>query len=111
MGITFISGPMTGYPNFNYPAFHEVGEYLKSRGERFLSPAHGRFGHPRTAPAPDEAKPWEFYMRESIKQLMLCDRILMLPGWSNSEGAWLERDLAKNLGMRIEYWSMTFSDS
>ena len=104
MGITFISGPMLGLPDFNYPAFHKAGEYLKSRGERFLSPAHGRFGHPRPAPTPEEARPWEYYMRESIKQLVLCDRILMLPGWSNSEGSRIERDLANTLRISIEYW-------
>lgn len=100
----FISGPMTGHVDFNYPAFHEAGAYLKEHGHRFLSPAHGRFGHPRTAPAPDEAKPWESYMRESLKQMLYCDRILMLPGWENSRGATIEKELAETLGMTIEHW-------
>lgn len=104
MGITFISGPMSGYEDFNYPMFHEAGAYLKEHGHRFLSPAHGRFGHPRQPPEPHEAKPWEYYMRESLKQLLFCDHILMLPGWEKSRGACIEKELAKNLGMPIEYW-------
>lgn len=103
----FISGPMSGLPDFNYPLFHEVGRYLDGLGVRFLSPAHDLTGAEILPPEPEFAKPWEHYMRESIKKLMDCDRILMLPGWSNSEGAWLERDLAKNLGMPIEYWRIS----
>ena len=96
---------MSGYEDFNYPAFHEAGRYLDGMGVLFLSPAHDLTGAEILPPEPEYAKPWEYYMRESIKKLMLCDRILMLLGWSNSEGAWLERDLAKNLGMPIEYWT------
>lgn len=103
----FISGPMSGLPDFNYSAFHEAGECLKSRGEKFLSPAHGRFGHPRESPTVDEAKPWEYYMRQSLKQLLLCDHILMLPGWENSRGATIEKELAIILNMQIEYWNQS----
>lgn len=104
MGITFISGPMSGHEDFNYPAFHEVGEYLNGLGVRFLSPAKGWTGAEIPPPVPEFAKPWEFYMRESIKKLMDCDRILMLPGWENSRGACIEKELAETLGMPIEYW-------
>lgn len=102
--IWFISGPMSGHDDFNYPAFHEAGDYLKKHGHRFLSPAHGRFGTPRQAPAPHEVKPWEYYMRQSLKQLLFCDVILMLPGWENSMGATMEKNIAQDLKMPIEYW-------
>lgn len=104
MGITFISGPMSGYEDFNYPMFHEAGECLQAKGERFFSPAHSKGGVAKSPPRPEFAEPWEYYMRQSIRLMLYCDRILMLPGWENSRGACLERDLAKNLGMPIEYW-------
>lgn len=99
----FISGPMTGHAEFNYPAFHRVGEELKKNEFKFLSPAHGRFGHPYQPPNPDEEHPWEEYMRSSLKKLLLCDSIYMLSGWEDSRGAILEHHIAKQLNMTIHY--------
>ncbi|MDN6286080.1 MAG: DUF4406 domain-containing protein [Corynebacterium casei] len=103
----FISGPMSGLPDFNYPSFHEAGEYLQAKGERFFSPAHFKSGVAKPPPRPEFAEPWEYYMRQSLKQLLLCDRILMLPGWENSRGATIEKELAIILNMQIEYWNQS----
>lgn len=108
MGISssmtiFISGPMSGHKDFNYPAFHRAGEELKKNEIKFYSPVHGRFGHPRPAPTQETAKPWEYYMRQSLKQLLLCDSIYMLAGWEESHGARLENGIATTLGMTIYY--------
>jgi len=102
--MIFISGPMTGHKDFNYPLFHEVGRKLKDKKKLFYSPAHHWTGKELEPPKPEEAKSWDYYMRRSLKMLLDCDHILMLPGWQESEGAWLERDLAKNLGMKITYY-------
>ena len=99
----FISGPMHGLPDFNYPMFHKAGDYLKAQGKQFLSPAHGRFGHPRTPPAQGH-RPLAHDIRHTLKQLLLCDSILMLPNWRDEDDSWLQRDLANNLNMPIEYW-------
>lgn len=102
----FISGPMSGYEDFNYPLFHEVARKLAERGELFYSPAHHPvMGYELEPPEPDEAMSWEYYMRESLKMLLDSDRILMLPGWEKSRGAILERELAVALKMQINYWS------
>lgn len=103
----FISGPMSGLPDFNYPAFHEAGEYLHAKGEIFFSPAHDWMGKERQPPTPEEEKPWEHYMRKSLKMLLDCDRILMLPGWEKSRGATIEKELAIILNMQIEYWNQS----
>ena len=103
---TFISGPMSGKEDFNYPLFHEVGRYLKEKREPFFSPAHHDIlGHELEPPEPDEALSWEHYMRVSIRQLMFCDRILMLPGWEWSRGSSIEREIADVLKISIEYWN------
>lgn len=86
----FISGPMSGLPRFNYPAFHKAARILRSLGHRVENPAENK--------ALEGAK-WKDFMRMSIRQLVTCERILMLPGWEKSKGARLERHIAMELGM------------
>jgi len=86
----YLSGPMTGLPNNNYPAFNEAARKLRAKGYRVLNPAEIE---------PPEIPTWKNYMRECIKMLMSANAVAMLPGWSQSRGASIEVDLALNLGM------------
>ena len=38
-------------------------------------------------------------MRKAVAQLIACDVIVLLPGWSESRGSLFERQLAVTLGM------------
>ena len=42
-------------------------------------------------------------MKADIKLLLDCDAIYMLPNWEVSNGATLEREIAKTLGLEIVY--------
>lgn len=101
--MIFMSGPMTGYEDFNYPAFHEAGEKLSKAGIEFESAAHECTGQYIYPPRADNAGPWDYYMRKSIRQLTQCQAILMLPGWQDSRGAQLEKHIAEELGMVVLY--------
>ena len=92
-GMTYISGPMTGLPELNFPAFHLKAKELRAEGRAVVNPAEI-----------DEApgRPWHEYMRKDIRLLMDCDTIHMLPGWENSKGARLELHIARELGMKVE---------
>lgn len=35
----YISGPMTGLPDFNFPAFHDAAARLRERGHEVANPA------------------------------------------------------------------------
>jgi hypothetical protein len=88
----FISGPMTGIPDYNYPAFIRAKETLLKKWAEVLSP--------HEAP---KSSTWEGYMRHDIKMLCECDAIAMLPGWKKSRGALLEKFIADQLGLSVVF--------
>lgn len=98
MTVVYIAGPMTGIPEFNYPAFHAAAKLLRAVGYTVVSPAeiHGN----------DTERPWEDYLRRDLVALMSCDALALLPGWSGSRGARLEKHVADELGMPIFALSM-----
>lgn len=88
----YIAGPMTGLPDFNYPAFHACAAALRAQGFEVENPADN--------PEPS-CKSWLGYMRMALRQLVLCDGVAMLPGWSHSRGAVIEHQLGVNLGLLV----------
>lgn len=88
----YLSGPMTGLPNYNYPAFNAEAARLRALGYAVENPAEN------PAPARDE---WELYMRTALRQMLTCDAVAFLPGWKESRGANVEIELAQHLGMPV----------
>ena len=88
----YIAGPMTGLPEFNYPLFNAVAKRLRELGYEVLNPAE----NPEPA-----CGTWAGYMRMALVQLVQCDLIVLLPGWTESRGATLERAIAQALGIGI----------
>lgn len=89
----YIAGPMTGYADHNFPAFHEAAARLRAAGCEVANPAEnfgGRTDLPR-----------ESYLRADVLLLAQCDSIAMLPGWEKSRGARLEYLLAYELGLEV----------
>ena len=93
MSIVYISGPMTGLPEFNYPAFFAKAAELRAEGRAVLSPALIVGG---------QDWEWRDWMREALKMQMEAEVVYMLPGWRKSRGARIERRLALILGQRVE---------
>ena len=88
----YLSGPMTGLPELNFPAFHAAAFALREKGLDVVNPAEIN---------PDAGMTWEQCMRADIKALCDCDALAMLPGWERSKGAHLEVHVAHRLGMQI----------
>ena len=93
----YIAGPMTGLPEFNYPAFNKAAEQLRARGYEVLNPADNK-------PAMDDPT-WLDWMRLALSQLIQADEVVMLPGWDKSRGATVEYDLAHALGLGVNHLS------
>ena len=94
----YISGPMTGHDDHNYPAFLRAAVRLQALGWGVANPAEnfgGRTDLPRVE-----------YLRHDINLLAACTAIAMLPGWRSSRGSSLEFTIAQELGMTA-YDAMT----
>ena len=89
----YISGPMTGLPEYNYPAFDAMEAALKAKGFDPVSPVKVCEGMTH------DTSTWEDFMRANIKAMMDCDGVIFLHGWPNSKGARIEHALALGLGM------------
>lgn len=86
----YIAGPMSGLPEFNYPAFHEAAQRLRAVGYEIENPAEN-------SPEPD----WTGYMRASLRQVSRVDGIAVLRGWELSRGANLEVHIAHALHLPV----------
>lgn len=88
----YIAGPMSGLPDFNYPAFHTEAARLRALGFHVESPAEN-----------PKQESWEAYMKQSIRQMLTCDAVFLMTGWEASRGAGIEYRLAVTVGMEIVY--------
>ena len=106
----YIAGPMTGYPEFNKPAFmkaeRDIREELWWAEVEVFNPAveqeemilDGMTGHEPMDP--DQLKR---IVKKDLDGLQGCTRIYMLEGWEKSVGARAEHAVAVWLGLTIEY--------
>lgn len=86
----YISGKITGDADYK-KKFANAEEMARAVGFEVFNPAR----------VPDEGKPWEWYMKRDIKELMDCDAILLLKDWEESKGARLEAYIASQLKIKI----------
>ncbi len=93
-GRIYVAGPMTGLPEFNFPAFNSAAAELRGQGMLVVNPAeHGII----------DGAEWADYLHYDLGRLATCSTIHLLPGWSKSRGAALEALCAYTLGMRFDY--------
>ncbi|WP_295855250.1 DUF4406 domain-containing protein [uncultured Xylophilus sp.] len=90
----YIAGPMSGYPELNFPAFHAAAAALRAEGHHVENPAEINA---------DPSAQWLDCMRMDIARLVTCDAVFLLPGWERSRGALVEQTLAAGLGLPVLY--------
>lgn len=96
----YIAGKMEGLPNFNYAAFNAAEEKLKVLGYEVVNPviiAKGMYGN-RTDFDEDEL---EALIAEEVAQLVKCEAIYLLKGWTTSKGAKKELWHALGNGLKV----------
>lgn len=91
MPTLYISGPMSGLPEHNFPAFNAQAARLRALGYSVINPAEINS---------DGKDSWHQCLRNDLKARCDCDA-LVLPGWEKSQGAHLELHVAHRLGLGI----------
>ena len=92
--VVFISGLMTGLPDFNRAAFNAEAELLAALGFIVLNPAV----------FPDGLEHGQ-YMAMCLTMLEQADTIMLLEGWESSKGAVMEFNHARALQLPMMYQS------
>lgn len=103
----YLSGPMTGIEQFNYPLFNSVAAQLRANGDLVYNPAEycKLVG----------VEPNHIDLRAAFAEYCnyICrtaDTIVMLPGWILSQGARAEFALALNFPIEVFYWENIAAD-
>jgi hypothetical protein len=114
MRRVYVAGPMTGYPQFNFPAFDAATRVLRDRGYDVVSPHElDSPTHRKAAEAsPDgdvgaygvaTGETWGDLLARDVK--LLADdgirEVRVLPGWQHSRGARLETFVGYLCGLPV----------
>lgn len=90
----YLSGPMTGVVESNFPAFNTEAKRLRLIGYDVVNPAELN---------PGVNISWEECLRRDLAELLTCDTLALLEGWQKSAGAHLEMHVAHRIGMEIVF--------
>ena len=104
----YLAGPMRGYPEYNFPAFHYAANTLRNEGHEVFSPAEkgeevGYVELPESSIGADEG----LAFRRKVFKLDLswicehADAVALMAGWENSKGAQAERAAAEAVGLTV----------
>lgn len=101
MSKLYLAGPMTGYAQFNFPAFHAAAIVIRAAGFDVISPAEmdaesdvaEKAMASTTGDLTDAGikETWGDLLARDVKLIAdSVDGVVFLPGWEKSRGARLE---------------------
>lgn len=110
----YLAGPVSGMIDEAKLVFAEAEAELRRVGYVVVNPlktanspkaeaetrAHGR----QAAGMPE----WQQVMRQCVRDMLTCDGLMLLPGWTRSRGARLERHVAREVGMSTQDYGEWF---
>lgn len=89
--VLYVSGPMSDYPDANYPAFYRAAAMLETAGYMVLNPAH----------VGDPGMGYAELIKKDLHLLLESDAVAVLEGWWASRGASVEVSVAGILEMPV----------
>lgn len=96
----FLSGPMTGYDNFNFEKFDSMDARLTKAGVETVNPVKICRRYKKDRVLADKAV-FARMVEEQQAAEKTCSAILMLDGWETSNGARMELDVALRSGLDV----------
>jgi hypothetical protein len=102
----YLSGPMRGYEEFNFPAFISAAKELRAKGYKVYDPAEQELEHgfdPKTGLYADDRQVTirELILEDLVWICQFADKVVVLPGWENSKGAQAEVACARAVGVEV----------
>ncbi|MCL2381345.1 MAG: DUF4406 domain-containing protein [Treponema sp.] len=101
--IFYISGPITGMPDGNKKDFQTAQKaikwlFKKNHPElKVINPQKIGAKVDRQFKNSGKTPEWEDYMRACVRELATATFVFLLPGWQNSRGAVMEKNMAEML--------------
>lgn len=93
----YLSGPMSGYENWNGPAFEKYAAQLRAKGLEVVSPWE--------MDKDVHDQPYRTYLARDCFTILYpsygIEAVYMMPGWEKSKGAQLERHCAEAIGLPV----------
>ena len=101
----YISLPIAFQEDTVYERNEEAKRYLKThyKSYDYVSPIDSNKIDEEALGNHLELERTAYYMGKDIEQVILCDAILMCPGWENSKGCKVEKFTAETYGKEILY--------
>lgn len=108
--VIYLSGPMSGIPNYNIPEFERYAEKYRALGFEVVSPHDldregGGYDTPGHDPSVGFTAPdlYRNYLRRDLRVLLDRNvaRMYLMPGWHKSNGARTEATIAEAIGILL----------
>ena len=99
----YISLPIAFQEDTVYERNDAAKEYLKKKYKKYewVSPIDSNHIDDEALGNHLAIERTAFYMGKDIEQVILCDAILMCPGWENSKGCKVEKFTAETYGKEV----------
>lgn len=99
----YLSGPMAGYSEHNFPAFEDAARILRQTGLTILSPHE--MPTPEGFAEMSEQDQWKVMVDLDIAAMKeVCKGIILMKGWPQSRGARAELTVAMELDWEVWYY-------
>jgi nucleoside 2-deoxyribosyltransferase len=95
----YIAGPMSGYEDYNYPAFFAAESRWQNQGWEVFNPA--RNPHPPNLAEMGRDEGRAYFMKLDLPMVLESDAVAVLPGWEDSPGARVEVAVGRILTLPI----------
>lgn len=98
MPVYYLGGPMTGYPQYNFPEFQRVADSLRAAGFDIRSAHEVDYGETEETRG---SRPYLDYIKGDLKLLLDCDAMILHGNFAQSSGCQKELLLARAIGMEV----------
>lgn len=107
----YLSIPMSGHADLNEPRARAIASQLVEEDGCDITVTHDVTvpAHPGRS-CPDPGYPGAgshtglCYLRESLREMLRCDAVMVAPGWEHSRGCRAEVQVALLVGMEVREW-------